>query len=336
MTSHRKNLIGITIGDPKGIGPEVVAKAWSLLTDDERKSVLVYGDRAVLDAAEELARTMFDHKQLVITSSVPPPVQNIEDIEAARVGISAVDAAIEDALKGRIAAIVTAPVGKHRIRLLKPGFTGHTEYLAKAARAKEPVMMFARYFESEDEKRTGSGLGRVSFSLVTTHLPIRDVADAITTAKVLAAIRKTHVALKDHFHRQDARIAVMSLNPHAGENGSLGTEEKTAIIPAIKRALKEGINCHGPFAADGLFRKTEGFDFDAIVAMYHDQALIPAKMVCGAKCVNITLGLPFVRTSPGHGTAEDIAWLGNADESGMTAAIKLAMKFVVRRTTHDA
>lgn len=316
------------MGDPKGIGPEIVAKAWSLFTDDERKSVLVYGDRAVFDAAEELVRTVFDHKSLVITSSTTPPIQKMEDAEAARIALSAIDAAISDALNGRCAAIVTAPVNKHRIHLLKPNFTGHTEYFAKAVHAKEPVMMFAKSFDSDNGKKS-YGLERACFSLVTTHLPIRDAAQAIVAAKVLAAIRKTHVALKGHFHRQNARIAVMSLNPHAGEGGSLGTEEKTAIIPAIKRAVKEGINCHGPFAADGLFRKTEEFDFDAVLAMYHDQALIPAKMVCGAKCVNITLGLPFVRTAPGHGTAEDIAWLGNADATGMMAAIRLAMRFTL-------
>lgn len=317
--------IGITMGDPKGIGPEIVAKAWGELSAGERSKIFIYGDRTVFDAACELAHTVFDHKHLVITSSTAPPMQQMNDSEAARIALSAIDAAIRDAAASRIAAMVTAPVNKSRISLAKSGFTGHTEYLAKAARAHDVVMMFAPPESAECEKNP-CGLKRACFSLVTTHLPIKEVPAAITTNRILTTIRQTNAAMRGNFDRPDARIAVLSLNPHAGEGGMSGTEEKTIITPAISRAVSEGINCHGPFAADGLFSKPEEFDFDAVVAMYHDQALIPAKLICGGNCVNLSLGLPYVRTSPGHGTAEDIAWIGNADASGMIAAIRLAMR----------
>ena len=317
--------IGITMGDPKGIGPEIIAKAWRALTDEERDDIVIYGDLTVLNAAADLTQTVFNHKQLVITSSTMPPAQKVDNDEAARIAISAIDAATSDAASGKIAAIVTAPVNKHRMRSAKPGFTGHTEYLAKIAHVRDVVMMFApEDYSSVDIK----GIKRACFSLVTTHLPISEVPAAITTDRVLATVRQTHHAMVNFFACPDARIAVMSLNPHAGESGAMGSEEKSAITPAIQRASKEGINCFGPLAADSLFRNMSDFDYDAVVAMYHDQGLLPAKLLCGCGCVNMTLGLPYLRTSPGHGTAEDIAWLGTADEAGMLSSIRLARRLV--------
>ena len=322
-----KNLIGITMGDPKGIGPEIVAKAWRGMSEEERAQVLVYGDHAALAAAAELCGTSFDGKQVVTTSSTPPPIQKVGDEEAARLAISALDAAVADAETGRIAAIVTAPVNKLRLKSAIPDFSGHTEYLAKAARVKDAVMMFA------SPEYIAPGVDSVlpkqfCMSLVTMHMAIKEVPAAITTDSVLTAIRQTALALDRHFACPDARIAVMALNPHAGEGGTLGSEEKTAIAPAIARALKEGINCVGPLPADSLFRKLADFDYDAVVAMYHDQGILPIKLLFQSRSVNVTLGLPYVRTSPSHGTAEDLAWLGTADESGMLSAIRLTRKLV--------
>lgn len=321
-----KNLIGITIGDPKGVGPEVVAKSWRHLSESERAQFLLYGDHAAIAAAAELCGVAFDHRQIVTTSSTTPPIQKIDDTEAARLAISAIDAAIADAADGKIAAIITAPVNKRRLQLVRPHFLGHTEYLAKAANAKDPVMMFA----STEALATGqtSTIRQFCVSLVTMHLPLKEVALALTADRVLTAIHHTATALEGYFACPDARIAVMSLNPHGGEGGSLGTEEKHTIAPAIERALKEGINCVGPLPADGLFSKLMDFDYDAVIAMYHDQGLIPAKLLCQQRCVHITLGLPYIRTSPTHGTAEDIAWLGTADETSMQAAIQLTRKLV--------
>lgn len=320
-----KNLIGITMGDPKGIGPEIIAKAWRLLSPAERAQFVLYGDHAVLSSAAEQSGVAFDHKQIVTTSSTAPPVQRIDDAEAARLAISAIDAAIADAAGGRLAALVTAPVNKRRLQLVRPHFLGHTEYLAKAARIKDPVMMFASAEAAPEKSHT---IRQFCVSLATMHLPLKEVPGAVTTERVLTAIRQTALALENYFACPDARIAIMSLNPHAGEGGSLGTEEKNVIAPAIERAFKEGINGVGPLPADSLFHKIEDFDYDAVVAMYHDQGLLPAKLLCGHRCVNMTLGLPYIRTSPMHGTAEDIAWLGTADETSMVAAIRLTRRIV--------
>ncbi|MFH0799013.1 MAG: 4-hydroxythreonine-4-phosphate dehydrogenase PdxA, partial [Pseudomonadota bacterium] len=322
-----KNTIGITMGDPRGVGPEIVAKAWGRLNERERSHLVIYGDRMALQTAAENAKVEFDHKRIITTSSTTPPIQKIEEAEAARLAISAIDAALADVASGKLAGIVTAPVSKRRIQLVSPGFMGHTEYLSKAARVRDTVMMFA----SADSLVSDEGeapMKQLCFSLVTMHLPIRDVAAAIKTERVLTTIRQTHLAMDKHFACPYPRIAVMSLNPHGGEGGVLGTEEKTAIKPAIERAIKEGINCIGPMPADSLFQNLEDFDYDAVVAMYHDQGLLPVKLICKKKSVNITLGLPYIRTSPAHGTAEDIAWMGTADETSMLCAIRLARKLV--------
>lgn len=315
------------MGDPKGIGPEVLAKAWRKLSEQERAQFVIYGDHTTLTATEELVGVKFDHKQIVTTSSTPPPVQKIDDAEAARLAISAIDAAIADAKTGKIVGLVTAPVNKRRMQELRPNFLGHTEYLAKASHIKDAVMMFASSDEPQVSKSSAIGK-QLCISLVTMHIPLKDVHSAITTERVLSTIRHTALALDRYFACPDARIVVFSLNPHVGEGGSLGNEEKTAIVPAITLAMKEGINCIGPVAADSVFRKLGDYDADAIVAMYHDQGLLPIKVLCQSHSVNITLGLPYIRTSPSHGTAEDIAWLGTADETSMLDALRLTRKLV--------
>lgn len=323
-----KKQIGITMGDPRGIGPEIVARAWHALSDEERSGVFIYGDRAALSAACELTGTEFDQKRIVATSATTPPIQKVDEQEAARLAISAIDAAAADCKSKKILGIVTAPVNKRRIQLAVSDFVGHTEYLAKAANARNPVMMFTA--TASPENKGGSPVLEFCVALVTMHVPLKDVPPLITTDRVLTAIRRAYDALGQYFDHSSPRIAVMSLNPHGGERGSIGAEEKTAIIPAIERALKEGITCVGPLAADSLFRKMADFDFDAVVAMYHDQGLIPMKLLFQNRCINLTLGLPYIRTSPAHGTAEDIAWLGQADESGMLDAIRLTIKLVGR------
>jgi 4-hydroxythreonine-4-phosphate dehydrogenase len=321
-----KQIIGITMGDPKGIGPEIVAKSWSFL-GEEREQYRIYGDRATLDAAAALVGTSFDAKQVVITSSTASAIGSIADPEASRIALSAINAAVEDVRAGKIAAIVTAPVNKHRMRSMHPAFTGHTEYLAKAAGTSDPVMMF--FSESGICMDADTGLAKqLCISLVTTHLPISDVPKAITRERLLTTIERTHQALDAYFACPFARIAVMSLNPHAGENGTLGHEEEEIIKPAILAAEKRGISCSGPVAADSLFTHLADFDYDAVIAMYHDQGLLPAKLLSQGRCVNLTLGLPYIRTSPSHGTAEDIAWLGNADCSNMLATLRLTRRLV--------
>ncbi|MBN1282616.1 MAG: 4-hydroxythreonine-4-phosphate dehydrogenase PdxA [Proteobacteria bacterium] len=322
-----KQIIGITMGDPKGVGPEVIAKAWKEMGGQERDHFRIYGDRNALDSAAELTGGAFDLKHVVTTSSTSEEMGRLSEGEAARMALSAIDAAVEDVSAGHISAIVTAPVNKHRLQAIVPGFLGHTEYLAKKAGVREVVMMFFTETMPEICRRTNM-TSRFCVSLVTMHLPIKDVAEHITKDRVLTTIKRTHEALERHFACPDARIAVMALNPHAGEVGSIGREEERVIEPAIKAAQREGVNCVGPLPADSMFKKLSEFDYDAIVAMYHDQGLIPVKLLCQGQCINMTLGLPYVRTSPSHGTAEDIAWLGQASHENMLTAIRRTRELV--------
>jgi 4-hydroxythreonine-4-phosphate dehydrogenase len=322
-----KNIIGITMGDPKGIGPEIIAKAGRDLNDEEREQVLIYGDHSALEHAALIAKTEFDPKHLITTSSAVGAIADLSDAEAARIALSAIDAAINDVNSGKIAAIVTAPVNKHRIQSVSPRFLGHTEYLAKACKVHEPTMMF--FSEARVLANASTQFAkRLCVSLVTMHIPIKDVSKSLSKERIVTTIKRTHKALDEYFACPDARIAVMALNPHAGESGSIGHEDKDIIGPAVIQAEDEGINCVGPIPADSLFNKMTEFDYDAIVAMYHDQGLLPVKLLCQGRCINITLGLPFIRTSPCHGTAEDIAWLGQADHENILATIRLTRALV--------
>jgi 4-hydroxythreonine-4-phosphate dehydrogenase len=222
-----------------------------------------------------------------------------------REALAAIDEALALALAGKVDGIVTAPVSKERIAKAGVPFTGHTEYLAARAGVAHPVMMFV------------AGPRRVS--LVTTHVPLRRLPALITAERVLGTIRETTRALREFFGVLEPRLAVCGLNPHAGEGGEFGREEIDAVAPAVELAHKEGIRADGPYAADTVWWRP----CDAVVAMYHDQGLGPVKAL-HPDAVNVTLGLPFVRTSPDHGTGFDIAGKGIADAKPMIAAIRLA------------
>lgn len=309
--------LGITMGDPKGIGPEIVTKAWKQLPTEMRNRVRIYGDRTVMEAAANMVGTNIDPKNLSITSSTTPPAGNISDPDASRFALQALDAAIADAKNRLIHAIITAPVNKLRMQLTDPTFEGHTERLAKICNVKEFVMMFACPPEPDSLK--------LRVSLVTSHIPLKEVSSRITKQRIATTINMTAHALKHYFGCNEPRIAVLALNPHSGENGALGTEEQEIIKPAIEKARKDGIICIGPMLTETVLRNLNDLDFDAMVAMYHDQGITPIKLICPQRSVNITLGLPFVRTSPSHGTAEDIAWRNQADEKGMLSAINMAL-----------
>jgi 4-hydroxythreonine-4-phosphate dehydrogenase len=308
--------IGITMGDPKGIGPEIIAKAWKLISPSDRQRLRIYGDRTVLETAAQLVGTSFDPKQLAITSSVAPPIGSISDPDAARITLLALDAAIADIKNKVTSALITAPVNKLRLQLVDTTFVGHTERLARAAGVKDIVMMFSCPPHLPQHQA-------LRISLVTSHVALKDVSSRLSVQRILVTIRLTADALKRHFDCPEPRIAVLSLNPHGGEGGALGSEETELITPAIAKARKEGITCLGPLPAEVIFAKTKDIDYDGVVAMYHDQGLTPMKITCPKKSVNMTLGLPYIRTSPGHGTAEDIAWRGNASEDGMLAALEM-------------
>lgn len=293
-------MIAIAIGDPSGIGPEVTAKALAVeLPRDDTRYVII-GDHP-------LARKLkSDRVRILSSESTGVP---------ALTAMTYLKAGAEMCLRGEAKALVTAPVSKETIiRAGYKEFVGQTEYLSALAGTTKTAMML---LGADDRGRW------LRVALATTHVPIRKVADALTPPKIELAIELTARAC-DQLGLARKRVAVCGLNPHAGEGGNLGTEEETIISPAVRACKSRGFDVHGPFAADALFYYVLRGDYDAVVAMYHDQGLVPLKMIGFERGVNWTLGLPFVRTSPDHGTAFDIAGMGTANPSSMIEAIRLA------------
>ncbi len=284
-TSRLRIKIGITLGDLRGVGPEVVAKAL------DRWDISRLADFKIIG-------------QPIITSPFTAK-------HAGQLSLNYLQTAVDLLKKKEIDALVTAPVSKEAISTVDPTFQGHTEFLAKAFGVKNVGMLFVT-----DELRT---------IIVTRHIPLKDVSKTINRQNILSTIQLTHHTLQKQFGIPNPHLAVCGLNPHAGEGGTIGREEIQKIIPAIKQAQRKGIDVEGPFAADTLFSSGNSRRYDAVVAMYHDQGLIPIKTLAFRKAVNLTIGLPFVRTSPAHGTAFDIAGKNIADPSSMCEAIKLAV-----------
>jgi 4-hydroxythreonine-4-phosphate dehydrogenase len=234
------------------------------------------------------------------------------DRKAGEASLSYIREAVKAAIAGGIDAVVTAPISKESTHLAGSKFPGHTEMLKELTGADEAVMMFEG--------------GSFRVVLVTIHTALKEVPKLITKESVLSVIKITHSTLVNQFKIKDPKIVVCGLNPHAGESGAFGDEEIVHITPAVAEARKQGIGVTGPLPADTLFFYANQGKWDAVVAMYHDQGLIPFKMVSFNVGVNMTLGLPIIRTSPDHGTAFNIAWQGVADPSSMTAAVKLAAR----------
>jgi 4-hydroxythreonine-4-phosphate dehydrogenase len=223
-----------------------------------------------------------------------------------------------------VAAIVTAPISKEALHAAGYPYPGHTELLAELTGAKEVGMLMV----SPPRSKKDSGL---RILLATTHLALRDLPDRLTRKRVRTAIRLAHEAARKYFGFRRPRLAVTGLNPHAGEGGLFGREEEEIIRPAVEQARREGIPVSGPFPADSLIRQAFEGKYDLVVAMYHDQALIPIKLLGFGRAVNVTVGLPFIRTSPDHGTAYDIAGKGIADPSSLVEAIRLAVDFSAKK-----
>jgi len=279
------------MGDPTGIGPEVVRKALM------QKSLLAQGAFIVIGDKKILGR---------VHSSVE--VVDVPYKTAGEGSLKFLDKAILLIKGGAVQALVTAPLCKHAVSRYHKNFKGHTEYLAEAFGVNHFDMMFIA--------------GRVRLTIVTRHVPLKDVPGLITSKAVFDSIALMAETLKDKFKIKNPKIAVLGLNPHAGEGGLLGHEDGKYILPAIRKAKAHGINAKGPFPADTFFAFHK--PYDGIIAMYHDQGLAPLKGMYMKELVNFTAGLPFVRTSPSHGTAFDIAGKNKADPSSMLSAIKLA------------
>ena len=322
----QKIKVGITLGDVAGIGPEIIIKTFLDDTIYKHFTPILYGNPRVLSyykKALNIDKFQFSsikgynnishnslnvipvwEEEFAITAGVPSEITGnyaLKSLEAAC-----------DALKNKfIDVLVTAPINKNVMHSDKFPYAGHTEYLMNYFGAKDNLM-----FMVGEDLRVG---------LVTNHSAIKDVASKITKDKIIRKLQIMNTSLKEDFGIDKPRIAILGLNPHAGDSGLIGKEEVDIILPAVKDAKAEGIMAFGPYPADGLFASCNFKKFDGILAMYHDQGLIPFKYIAGEDGTNFTAGLNIIRTSPDHGTAEDIAGKGIADETSFRQAIYTAI-----------
>ena len=313
--------IAITIGDPSGIGPEIVCRALASITATERQAIVVLGRGDVLARANELVRAGLQFSSHGRNNSVrlvevdTPKIDTVRDGEASVGGGNAaygyVTRAVDLALSGNIRVLVTAPLNKTAMHLAGHKFDGHTGLLQHLTEASASFMLLV----SE----------QLSTILVSTHVSLAEAIKQCKQQRIVETIR----AGNDHLQRlglHRPRIAVAGLNPHSGESGIFGREEIEEIEPAVTLAKLEGIEVSGPYPADTIFYRAANGEFDLVVAQYHDQGLIPVKLIAFDKAVNVSLGLPIQRTSVDHGTAFDIAWQGHANPSSMLAAIAYAQR----------
>jgi 4-hydroxythreonine-4-phosphate dehydrogenase len=330
---NNKPVIGISIGDVNGIGPEIIIK---LLSDEKIYDFcipVIYGSTRVLSYYKKaLNNDRFKYSNLKDWSQIFEKQTNVvscideqpaiemgaETESAAKYAFDSLNAALNDWKEGKIDALITAPINKNTVaKIAGKKFTGHTEYITEFCGAKNSVMLLA-----SDALRVG---------LVTNHLPLSEVAQKLATDLIVEKIDILHQCLVEDFDIQKPRIAVLSLNPHAGDKGLLGSEEIDVIIPAISKAFKEGKYVFGPYPADGLFGSSDFKKFDAVLAMYHDQGLAPFKALSFDDGVNITAGIPMVRTSPDHGTAYNLTGKGEASEQSIRTALFQAIDMVRNR-----
>ncbi len=292
----------VTAGEPAGIGPELCSALAETRWADR---VVVVGARDQIDARLEVIDLPFP---AAVTPGKPDPANAATLLDGLRL-------AVEGCRDGRFSALVTAPLAKHVIADSGTAFTGHTEFLAELTGAELPVMLLAA-----DELRV---------ALASTHLPLRDVPDYLTAERIEQVIHVLHKDLQQKFGIAEPEIIVCGLNPHAGEGGHLGSEDDAVIRPVVERLSAEGMRLRGPLPADTAFTPNAGHA-DAILAMYHDQGLPVLKYAGFGHAVNVTLGLPIIRTSVDHGTAFDLAGTGKADAGSLIAAVELAATLVDR------
>lgn len=329
-------LLGITMGDPAGIGPEVVLKAAHLVR--ERCHLVVLGDLAVM---RETAQRLGENPRLIpweVTASYPqdpatipvmplsqlPVEQRIPGKPTPAGGAAAytyVEIGVRLTLNGSLQGLVTAPISKAMWHAAGYRYPGHTELLAALTHTPEVRMMLV-----------GS---RLRVILVTTHIAFAAVPAVLSTERIFTTITLTAAHLSAFHGCPHPRLAVAGLNPHAGEGGAFGDEEERLIAPAVRRAQGQGIAVKGPFPADTVFVRAVKGEFDGVICLYHDQGLIPLKLLAWEEGVNVTIGLPIVRTSPDHGTAFDIAGQGKADARSMAAAIVLAVHMTQNRSANE-
>lgn len=329
--------VGITHGDVNGIGYEVILKALSAEGMLELFTPVVFGYKKYVDKARNAfcpefnqivsVRNMADLETgrlnvFEVREEIPPLTPGAVDAKAGKAAVAALDMAVEALEAGQIDVLVTAPVCKDSIQSDEFRFPGHTEYLDSVIGDGTGATMILF-----DE--------RLKVALVTTHLPVAKIAESVTAEKISARISSLDASMRRDFGVERPKIGVLSLNPHAGDNGLLGSEEQQVIAPAIKESYDKGVMAFGPYAADGYFGSGMNSKFDCTLAMYHDQGLAPFKALAGGNGVNYTAGLRYVRTSPDHGTAFDIAWKGEADCNSMRQAIFAAIDIYRNRRRYD-
>lgn len=301
--------LALSSGDPSGIGPEITAAASAqFLAENPESRILVFGDEALFSG------DFLDHERIEIRSTkiAVPVIPGVPNAENGPHVAGLIAQAVKVVQDGEARALVTAPIAKEVLYASGFAYPGHTEYLGHLAGDVPTHMMLA-----------SEGLRVVP---VTLHQSLKSAIEDLTQNKIMAAARATHQALKDMFGIAEPRLAVCGLNPHAGENGTMGREDEDIVRPAVEALRAEGLNIRGPLPADTLFHTAARETYDCVLGMYHDQVLIPIKALAFDSAVNLTLGLPFVRTSPDHGTAFDIAGQGKADPSSMLAAMRLAAR----------
>ncbi len=328
-------LLGITMGDPSGIGPEIIVKALCQSGLKEISRTLVLGDPKILERAARIVgadvricpvssveEARFGEKSIEVmalscldpSTIAPGKATPLAGEAMARYIKKAVDMAVE----GVLDAVVTCPINKRLLRLAGYDFEGHTQMIGRLTGVPDPVMMLAGK--------------RLRVSLVTIHCALREVPGRLSTEGILRVIRVTAQSLVNDFRLKEPRIGVAGVNPHAGEDGLFGDEEQKFIAPAVMAAVREGWEVEGPLPADTLFWRALQGEFDAVVAMYHDQGLAPLKAIHFRDGVNVTLGLPIVRTSVDHGVAYDLAGTGRANHESLVAAINTAAMIASNRS----
>ncbi|WP_246657594.1 4-hydroxythreonine-4-phosphate dehydrogenase PdxA [Cohaesibacter sp. CAU 1516] len=317
------NRIGITMGDPSGIGPEVICKALSAMTPEERSGVLVIGDRLFMDRARDLIKSDFQFSCEEKPADGDVPFLQVDAPNAAQIrpgeiqpdageaACRCVKKAVELALAGEIDVVCTASLHKTALREAGYNLSGHAGLLKLFTGVKKNFAVLAG--------------PKLSVIHVSTHVSLADAAKYCTKETVLETIRVANEHVKTT-GIATPRVAIAGLNPHCGENGHYGSEDDDYVVPAVAAARAEGIEAIGPIPGDLVFEQAIAGKYDIVVAQYHDQGHIPAKLIGGHECVNITAGLPILRTSVDHGTAFDIAWQGIANPENMQAAITMARR----------
>jgi 4-hydroxythreonine-4-phosphate dehydrogenase len=331
--SEQRIKVAITSGDPNGVGLETIIKVFADPRMTDSITPVIYAHPEVvkihkkISGVEEFQYNSINSAEEALAKKVN--LINVwkdykgtvefgkADKEAGMFAFKSLEAAVNDLASNKVDVIVTAPINKDTIQSKEFPFPGHTEYLAKFANTDKVLM-----FLVSDVLKVG---------IVTGHLPLKDVAKEITKDRIIEKLQMMNESLIKDFGVNKPRIAVLGLNPHAGDNGLLGTEEKEVILPAVREASEKGLYAFGPYGADGFFGSGNYTKFDAVLAMYHDQGLAPFKAIAFEQGVNFTAGLPIVRTSPDHGTSYDIAGQGIADEGSLRAAIFAACDIYKKR-----